>query len=99
MKVTTRCALAAVLAIAGVAGAGAQSPKIRQLMRGEDRGLLADVADTNRICQAKITVGFDWSNAPQGELERAEAGTARRHCDEALKSFGPYAALPRAGRR
>jgi len=97
MKVSTRGALAAVLAIAGVAGAGAQSPKIRQMMQREERALVADIADTNRICEAKIAVGFDWSNAPQGELERAEAGTARRYCDEALKSLRSVCSIPSDG--
>jgi hypothetical protein len=87
MKVTTRGALAAVLAVAGVAGAGAQSPKIRQMMQREEMALVADIADTNRMCDAKIAVRFDWSDAPEGELERAEPGTARRYCDEALKSL------------
>ena len=87
MKVTTRGALAVVIALAGVAGAGAQSPKTRQMMQREERALAADVADTNRVCDAKIAVGFDWSHAPEGELERAEAGTARRYCDDALKSL------------
>jgi hypothetical protein len=59
MKVMTRGALAAVLAIAGAVGAGAQSPRIRQLMQGEERVLVADISDTNRICEAKMTVGFD----------------------------------------
>jgi len=83
----TRGALVAVLAVAGVAGAGAQSPKIRQMIEREERALVADIADTNRICDAKIAVKFDWSHAPEGELERAEPGTARRYCDEALKSL------------
>jgi hypothetical protein len=72
------------MATAGVAGAGAQSAKMRQIMQGEGRVLVADIADTNRICDVKIAGAFDWSDAPQGELERADAGTARRYCDEAL---------------
>jgi hypothetical protein len=57
------------------------------MIEREERALVADIADTNRICDAKIAVAFDWSDAPQGELERADAGTARRSCDEALKSL------------
>jgi hypothetical protein len=87
MKLTTRVVLTAAMAIAGMAGAGAQSPKIQQMMQREERALAADVVDTNRVCDAKIAVRFDWSNAPEGELERAEAGTARRYCDEALKGL------------
>jgi len=87
MKVVLSGALAALLAATCVVGAGAQSPKVRQIMQREERALLPDVADTNRICGAKITAKFDWTAAPLGELERAEPGTARGYCDEALKSI------------
>jgi len=53
-------------------------------MQGEGRVLVADIADTNRICDVKIAGAFDWSDAPHGELERGDAGAARRYCDEAL---------------
>ena len=97
MKVVKRGTLAAVIAIAGMASAGAQSPKIRQMMQYEEGALAADVADTNRVCEANIAAAFDWSNAPEGELERAEAGVARRYCDEVLKSLRSVCSIPSDG--
>jgi hypothetical protein len=86
-KVVLCGAMTALLAVTCVMRAGAQSPKVRQIMQREERALMPDVADTNRICDANITVKFDWTAAPVGELERADPGTARRYCDEALKSI------------
>ena len=68
MTATCWTATFAVLAAIGIAGAGAQSLKIRQRMLSETADLVKDADYTNTVCGTALAAKFDWSGAPAEDL-------------------------------
>jgi len=61
----------------------------------EERALVVDIAETNKLCGSKIaatTSGGSVISRP--DFECADTGTTRRYCDEALKSIRLICSTP-----
>jgi hypothetical protein len=75
---------AVLLIIAGVASAGAQSMKVRQMLTDQEELLKEHVDRTNKECESSISVKFDW----KGVLEdKVMTYSASGYCDGALSAI------------
>ena len=84
--------LVAVLFVTCAVAAVAQS---RQMKEREERALVVDIAETNKLCGSKIAANYEWGSVTsRSDFERAGTGTTRRYCDEALKSIRLICSTP-----
>jgi hypothetical protein len=81
---------AGVLVALGVVGASAQSLKVRQRMKDQETALIEYVDHTNKVCDSKISITFNWTGAPEADLDKyspsgycdGALGGVRRVCDD-----------------
>jgi hypothetical protein len=81
MKLLRSVTIISLFAVACSAVAYAQSLKIRQRMAAQEADIVEDVQRTNKVCGSNFSVKFDWTAAPQDQLEEYSAAG---YCEAAL---------------
>src|SRR5215510_12092989 len=91
MRVAFLIGALAILVVADVEQAFAQSLEIRQIRANQESLLVRRVEQTNDACRSELTAKFDWTGAQEADLKRSSAAN---ECGDILFSIGQVCSRP-----
>jgi len=91
MRVAFSIGALAILVVADVGQAFAQSLEIRQIRANQESLLVRRVEQTNDACRSELTAKFDWTGAQEADLKRSSAAN---ECGDILFSIGQVCSRP-----
>src|SRR5262245_12621939 len=90
-SVASLFAAVAVLAVADIGQASAQSLEIRQIRANQEGLLVKRIEQANDMCRAELTAKFDWTGAQEPDLKKYSAAG---ECGDILFSIGQVCGKP-----